>query len=187
MKFVRTLVTLALVAVPVTLMAEDGRLKMPDFSALAARASDHTDVSLDGGLLKLAGNVIDDKKPDAAGARKLIAGLKDIEIHSYEFSADNAYSASDVEQIRRQLQSPEWKRLVQTHSANEREDVDIFVSMDGQRINGLALIAAEPRELTIINLVGNMDIKDVAKLGGQMGIPKQIAEAADSGPKTPAD
>ena len=65
--------------------------------------------------------------------------------------------------------------------------MDIFVSMDGQRINGLALIAAEPRELTIINLVGNMDIKDVAKLGGQMGIPKQIAEAVDSGSKTPAD
>ncbi|HEX9140276.1 MAG TPA: DUF4252 domain-containing protein [Steroidobacteraceae bacterium] len=187
MNLAKQLAALALVALPSVLLAEDGRLKMPDLSALAAKASDHTDVSLNGDLLGLAGHFIDGQQPDAAKARSIIAGLKDIEIHSYTFTADNAYSSSDVDLLRHQLQSPEWKRLVQTHSAKEREDVDIFMSTDGQRVNGLAIISAEPRELTIINLVGTMDLKEVAKLGGQMGIPKQIAHAADSGSKTAAD
>jgi len=183
----KLLMALAILALPAVVRAQDGRLKLPDFSALAARASDHTDVSLDGGLLNLASHLVDDKNPDTAPAHKLLAGLKNIEIHNYEFSADDAYSASDVDQIRRQLKSPNWKRLVQTHDAKEREDVDIYMSVDGQRANGLAIIAAEPRELTIINLVGTIDLKDLAKLGGQMGIPKQVAAAADSEAKTAVD
>jgi hypothetical protein len=187
MNLAKRLVAVALVALPSVLLAEDGRLKLPDLSALAAKASDHTDVSLNGDLLGLAGHFMDGQNSGDAQAQKLLAGIKDIEIHSYKFTADNAYSSSDVDQLRRQLQSPEWKRLVQTHSAQEREDVDIFMSTDGKRVNGIAIIAAEPRELTVINLVGTLDLKEVAKLGGQMGIPKQIAQAADSGSKTAAD
>jgi hypothetical protein len=187
MNLAKQLLALTVVALPLTVLAQDGRLKLPDFSALAARASEHTDISLNGDQLSLASHIGDDKNRDIAQAHKLVAGLKNLEIHTYEFSADDAYSASDVEMVRRQLQSPEWKRLVQTHSAKEREDVDIYVSMDGQRPNGLALIVAEPRELTIINLVGTIDLKDLAKLGGQMGIPKQVAAVADSGTKTAAD
>lgn len=187
MYMAKQLMALAVIALPAISLAQDGRLKLPDFSALAARASDHTDVSLDGGLLNLASHIVDDKNPDTTQAHKLMAGLKNIEIHTYEFSADGAYSASDVDQIRRQLQSPNWKRLVQTHNTQEREDVDIYISMDGQHANGLAIIAAEPRELTVINLVGTIDLKDLAKLGGQMGIPKEVAAAADSGTKTAVD
>jgi Domain of unknown function (DUF4252) len=187
MNVVKQLLTLAVAALPLGALAQDGRLNLPDFSALAARATDHTDISLNGDQLGFASHIGDDKNRDVAHAHKLIAGLKNLEIHTYEFNADGAYSASDVEMVRRQLQSPEWKRLMQTHSAQEREDVDIYVSMDGQRTNGLALIVAEPRALTIINLVGSIDLKDLAKLGGQMGIPKQVASIADSGTKTAAD
>jgi uncharacterized protein DUF4252 len=183
----KQLLALAVVALPLSVVAQDGRLKLPDFSALAARASDHTDVSLNGILLNLINHIGDEKNPDTAQAHKLIAGLKNIEIHTYEFSADDAYSTSDVDKIRRQLQSPNWKRVVQTHDTQERGDVDIYVSTDGQLTNGLAIIAAEPRELTIINLVGTIDLNGLAKLGGQVGISKQVAAAADSGTKTAAD
>jgi Domain of unknown function (DUF4252) len=187
MNVARQLVAITLLAMPSVLLAEDGRLKLPDLSALSARASDHTDISLHGGLLALASQFMDGQNPDVAQAKKVVAGIKDIEVHSYTFTVDNAYSASDVEQLRHQLKSPEWQRLVQSHSAKEREAVDIFVSTDGQRANGIVIIAAEPRELTIVNLVGNIDLKEVATLGGQMGIPKQIAHVADSGSKTAAD
>jgi len=186
-KVAKQLMALAVLGLPAIVLAGDGRLTLPDFSALAARASNHTDVSLDGGLLDFASHFVDEKNPDAAQAHKFMAGLKSIEIHTYEFNADNAYSPGDVDMIRRQLQSPAWKRLVQTHEAAQRENVDIYVSMDGERATGLVILAEEPRELTIINLAGTIDLKDLAKVGGQMGIPKQVAAAADSGSKTVAD
>jgi hypothetical protein len=187
MKVAGEWVTLAAVALPAMSLAQDGHLNLPDFTGLAARASDHTDVSLDGGLVNFAGQFVDDKNPDAAQVHKLMVGIKNIEIHTYKFTTDDAYSKSDVDKIRRQLQAPNWKRLVQTHNNQEREDVDIYMSMDGQATNGLAIIATEPRQLTVINLVGTIDLKGLAKLGGQMGIPNQVAAAADSGTKPAAD
>ena len=37
---------------------------------------------------------------------------------------------------------------------------------------GLAVIASEPREFTIVNIIGSIDIDKIAKLEGQFGIPK---------------
>jgi hypothetical protein len=185
MNTARRILALAALSLPVAALAHDGHLTLPDFSALAARASEHTDISLGAGLLHFASHFVDDKDPDAAATRRFMAGLREIEVHSYEFSSDQAYSASDIDSVRRQLQSPGWKRLVQTHSAANHEDVDVYVSLDGERPTGLAIIAAEPREFTIVNLVGTVDLKDFASMGGQMGIPKHVAAAVEA--KTAAD
>ena len=42
----------------------------------------------------------------------------------------------------------------------------------GSQIGGLAIIAAEPKELTIVSLTGTISMDDLADLGGQFGIPK---------------
>ena len=45
-------------------------------------------------------------------------------------------------------------------------------------LGGLALIVAEKKELTIINLVGRIDLAQLASLGGVMGIPGNVMAAA---------
>lgn len=185
MHAVRKILALAALIVPAAALAQDGHLKLPDFGALAARASEHTDISLGAGMLNFARMFVDDKKPEDAAARKFMAGLREIEVHSFTFGGDHAYAPSDIESVRRQLQAPGWKPLVQMHNAAGQHDVDIYVSMDGERANGLAIISAEPREFTIVNLVGTIDIKDLASMGGKMGIPNQVSAATE--PKTTAD
>jgi hypothetical protein len=185
MSTARQLLALAALSLPVAALAQDGHLTLPDFKQLAARASEHTDISFGADLLHFASHFIGDKDPDAAATRRFMAGLRELEVHSYEFSTDQAYSASDIDMIRRQLQSPGWKRLVQTHSAADHEDVDVYVSLDGERPTGLAIIVAEPREFTIVNLVGTIDLKDLASMGGQMGIPKHVVAVVEA--KTAAD
>lgn len=44
--------------------------------------------------------------------------------------------------------------------------------MDKGKIAGLVVIAAEPREFTIVNIVGPIDLDQLSSLGGQFGIPK---------------
>jgi hypothetical protein len=61
---------------------------------------------------------------------------------------------------------------VQSRKRDAREDVDVYVRMVGDRIEGLAVVASEPREFTIVNIVGHIDIDKVAMLEGQFGIPK---------------
>ena len=45
---------------------------------------------------------------------------------------------------------------------------------------GLALVVAERKELTIINLVGHIDLKQLSSLGGLAGIPAAVLGAASA-------
>ena len=38
-------------------------------------------------------------------------------------------------------------------------------------IKGIAVVAAQPRELTVVNVVGPIDVDRLSRLQGQFGIP----------------
>ena len=40
------------------------------------------------------------------------------------------------------------------------------------KVSGVAILASEPRQLTVANLVGNVDLDSLADLGGHFGLPK---------------
>ncbi|HEU5134552.1 MAG TPA: hypothetical protein VFU13_05350, partial [Steroidobacteraceae bacterium] len=46
-----------------------------------------------------------------------------------------------------------------------------FVLIDGEKAQGLAIIASEPREFTIVNIVGNIDLEQLHDLEGNFGVP----------------
>ena len=46
-------------------------------------------------------------------------------------------------------------------SKKENTNVDVFVLIDGDKAQGLAIIASEPREFTIVNIVGNIDLEQL--------------------------
>jgi hypothetical protein len=62
--------------------------------------------------------------------------------------------------------------MASVHSQRQGENVDVYLKMENNQIGGLAVIAAEPRELTIVNIVGPIDLDALATLGGQLGIPR---------------
>jgi hypothetical protein len=149
-------------------------LRLPDFDALAAKATESVNISLDPSLLGLAAGFLDPANPEDAATRELIGGLRGIYVRSYTFGEDFAYPAAQVDLVRKQLAAPGWQRLVEVHSSRERSNVDIYVSVDRVRgvANGLAIIASEPREFTIVNIVGAIDLAKLHRLEGKFGIPK---------------
>ncbi len=93
-------------------------------------------------------------------------------MRSFEFDSDDAYSRADVESVRSQLSAPGWSPIVQSHKREPQEDVDVYLNMDGDKIRGVAVVSMEPRSFTIVNVVGNIDLEKLAKIEGQLGIPK---------------
>ena len=140
-----------------------------DFPALAERASESTDVTLDGPLLRLAAKFLDDRDSDQHQAKDLIKSLTGIYVHSYEFDKDGEYDHSIVEKVRAQL-GPTWKSMVTVRS-RVKDNVDIYLDMRGENVAGLLVIDAEPRELTLVNIVGPIDLDKLASLEGEFGIP----------------
>ena len=52
---------------------------------------------------------------------------------------------------------------MQVHKRDPHEDVDVYVCMEGDKVKGLAVIASEPREFTIVNIVGSIDLDKIAQ------------------------
>ena len=170
MKSIVALILLTLLAGEHALAA-DARVVLPEMRGLEAKATEVVNVNLDGPLLSLASGFLDERNPDEAAAKQLVAGLKGVYVRSFTFDTDFVYAKADIESVRRQLAAPGWQKVVEVRSRKERSDCDVYISLDGNRANGMVIIAAEPRELTIVNIVGSVDLKKLHQLEGRFGVP----------------
>jgi hypothetical protein len=149
-----------------------GALRLPSFDAISGKAVKSVDISLDTSLLGLAAGFMDASKPEDAEVKELIGSLKGIYVRSYTFEADFVYPEADVDALRKQLSEPGWQKLVTVHDSPRHSNVDIYLSVGQGRANGLAIIASQPREFTIVNIVGAIDLKKLHQLQGKFGIPQ---------------
>jgi hypothetical protein len=143
-----------------------------DLGRLEAKASNTVDLSLDGSTLQFAAKFLDGKDSNEARVKKLIAGLDGIYIKSFEFKSDGAWSAADLESVRSQLRAPAWSRIVGVKSAEEGETAEVYVRTENKKVEGVAILASGPRELTVVNIVGPVDLDSLADLAGHLGLPK---------------
>jgi Domain of unknown function (DUF4252) len=154
--------------------AQSAKLNLESLSKLADKADEVVDVNLDGPTLKFAQKFMDaDKDEDDAEALQLIKGLTGIYVKSYEFDHPGEYSDADVEAIRAQLKNSAWVRFVDVKSKRERENDEIYLMSNpsGKGNLGMAILVAEPTELTVVNIVGPIDMEHLADLEGKMGVP----------------
>jgi len=156
---------------PTMAVAQNPQLSLPDFRSLAHNASESVNISLGPWLLHMAGSLVDDKDPDSAATKQLLSGIDSIQVRSYEFKTDAAYSAADIETVRRQLEAPGWTPLLQSQDLQKGEKVDVYIMMDKDRTKGFALIASEPRQVTIINIAGSIDLNSLPTLERRLHLP----------------
>jgi len=145
-------------------------LDLKNLDKLAEKASDKVVVTLDGSLIKMASKFLSADDPEEAKVRKLVAGLKGIYVKTFEFEKEGEYSESDIAAIRKQLDSG-WSRIVDVQSKKDGENAEIYLKT-GSADGGLAILCAGAKQLTIVNIVGKIDLDELSELGGNMGVPK---------------
>jgi hypothetical protein len=191
---------MVLVTLPAIASAQGARLQLDNLSRLNAVASEVTDVSLDAAMLQLAASFLAperSKEPtnpampfglsgvpnrrqereNAEKLQELVSSLRGVYIKSFEFDRDKAYSNDDVQSVRKQLVGGGWTRIMASESRKGGEVgelVEIYAFREGDRSTGLAILVAEPRELTVVNIVGPIDLARLAELKGKLGIPANI-------------
>ena len=154
-----------------TMAQSKAQLRIPEFAALADKARESVNVTLDSKLLGMGCRFLNSADPEQAAAKKLCTGLTGIYVRHYTFDKDYAYPKGDIDGVRRQLSGPGWSRIVEARSNKENTNVDVFVHIDGDKARGLAVIASEPREFTIVNIVGSIDLEQLHDLEGSFNIP----------------
>lgn len=155
----------AVILLPVAVWAQDVSLDL--FSALLPKATEHVEVNLGPAAFQLAAGLLSNKEEDEAKLKELFSGVKGIYVRSLTFAKPGEYSRSDIDKIRAQLKG--WSQIVNVHEADE--DTGIYVKTDGHKIQGMVILAAEPTELTLVNIVGMIRLDQIKELSGKFGIP----------------
>lgn len=159
---------------PVTAAAQNARLQLNNLEKLSSKAEEVNDVTLDGDMLQLAAKFLDmDHDPEAAQIKEIIKGLKGIYVKNFEFDKPNQYSPADVAEIRTQLSAPGWSKIVDNRDNRQNEHNEIYLMKEEGKIMGVAILVAEPKELTVVNIVGPIDLDKLGKLEGKFGIPEE--------------
>jgi hypothetical protein len=157
-------------AVPVRSFAQPGRIELPSFDGLEKTAVNSVNISLDLSLLKLVAQNMNNG-PDDQAVKNVLNGLEGIYVRSFQFATDHAYPQGAVDQVLRQLDAAGWNKFVSIHNTQQHEDVEVCMRRAGNRIEGLVVVARDPRQFTIVNLVGSVDLKQLSQLQGRFGVP----------------
>jgi hypothetical protein len=163
------------------LPAQGQLLQLPDLSKLNAGATDVVDVSVDQALLGLAASFMSGGTDDAQ-VKSLISSLKGIYVKSFTYGKDGAYDPAILDGVRRQLAGGQWSRLIAAKSAAEGSDMAVYLWRNGDKPGGLAVLSVEPREITLVNIVGTIDLEQLRALQGKFGVPD--LKMGETAPKT---
>jgi Domain of unknown function (DUF4252) len=167
-----TLILTVMLVPVVSAAGQNARLRMPDLSAIAGRASNSVDITLDGALLNLAARFFDGRDENERAVKEMLGAVKGIYVKTFEFNRDGGYSSADLDAVRHQLAAPGWSRLAGVRSSRDQTQVEVYLWMDGDKPGGLAVLSAEPRNLVIVNIVGAIDLEKLRALEGQFGVPR---------------
>ena len=151
------------VLIPSAAYAQGARLQLGHLDKLAEKAEETVDVTVDGAMLKETAGFLAGKGADVAKLQQVLQGITGIYVKSFEFNSANAYTEADVETVRKQLAAPGWSRIVGIREKGEL--TEIYLWKEGDTNGGLAVISAEPNELTIVNIIGRVDLASLGALG----------------------
>lgn len=143
---------------------ESGELDLSAFPQ-GARSGESADVSLGPFALWVTSGLMPDDDAEAAQMKRIMKGLKWVRVRSYKPSPDSPLPGQEMAALRQQLSAEGWSEVAQTHDQRAGQDVDVYIAHDGQSLRGLAVLSVSPEEVTVVNVVGTIDPRDIRRLG----------------------
>jgi hypothetical protein len=153
-------------------MAQTSQLPLPPpvEKELAARASNVTEVTLGKNMLGFASKFMNGKDKDEAATRKLIEGLEGIYVREYEFDKEGQFSMDEIAKLRQYFETSEWSPIVHEHERKTGETTDVMVKLVNGESHGMFVLEVQPKELTIVLILGPIRMEDLGKLQGLSGL-----------------
>lgn len=121
------------------------------------------EVLLDGPLLRMMAGA---SGKDDSEAGKMLASLKLIRVNAFPITEGSGEVAAKFEALSKRLVKDGWSRIV--HVKEDEKTVNVFIRADEEVFQGLVVLAAESDEAVFVNIVGDVDPRMLAKLGGEL-------------------
>ncbi len=163
---------LVMVGLVVPAVAQNSQLPLPSpvEKELAAKASNVTEVTLGKNMLAFAAKFMNGKGEDDAATRRLIEGLDGIYVRDYEFDKEGQYSMDDIQKLRSYFETSDWSPIVRERDKRSGESTDVMMKIVNGETHGMFILDVEPKELSIVLILGPVKMEDLGKLGGIGGL-----------------
>ncbi len=170
----------AIITAAVTGTAWGQALDLSSLDKLEGKAREVNNVTLDKNLLHLASGFLSNDDKDQQAVKSLVDGLRGVYVRNFEFASKDQYSMADVEPVRKQIQALGWSKIVESKQKNDdgtvKEIDEVYLNTGAG--GGLAIISAEPKELSVVYIDGVLKMEDLQKLHG-LGVPHINVEGGD--------
>ena len=126
-----------------------------------------TEVFLHSNILQMAARLVRQAEPEFAKMLESIALIRvvDLEFQDSDVGSIDNRSSSLLSSMR----DGSWQTLVRTRNGDERTEI-CMQSRDPDRIDALAIVSGRGTRLSVVNIVGEIDLEKIVRLGEQFNI-----------------
>lgn len=146
-----------------------------DLNSLANQPASHTGVVFDRSMLDVAQSVLEQGGLDAARAA---AAVTSISFDTYRYKEPAFYTPEVMAQILASYRRAGWKHFVNSNqtpasSAQPNSSIlDVWMHFSGTDIDHVTVLIRGSREMSLVQVVGDLRPLDLLHLSGHFGIPK---------------
>ena len=122
-------------------------------------------------MLGFAAKFMDNNDQDQAAVQQLIAGLDGIYVRELRIRQGRPVLAWTMSnKMRQAFQTPEWSPMVHDAQSKGGESTDVMMKMVNGEPHGIFVLNAEPKELTIVLILGPIRMDQLSELKGLSGL-----------------
>ncbi len=141
------------------------------------KGSEFVEVNIRSNLLNFAALLVEKEEPEAA---KLLRSVQLVRVNVLGLTDENRDDLQKrVQGIRQDLEGRGWERNVNVVGKNG-EDVGVYTqTQGGTALAGVAVTVIDPKNVVLVNVVGDIRPEQIAALGEKLDIQplKEIGEA----------
>lgn len=162
-------------AVPVSMTAQEPPAVAQSLGSLADQPGTHTAFSFDRSLMQIAQNLLQSNGMDA---NRAAAALTGISVDSYHYPRPAFYTPEVMGTIIDTFHTAGWKHLVNGNQtpANSAQPhaalTDMWLHFSGADVDDFMVMIRAPKDMTVIQVTGDLRPLDLLHLSGHFGIPK---------------
>lgn len=143
-----------------------------DTEELKSQADEVVEVNLDGKTLEEGSKLLAVRSGISNSFKSVLGSIKGIYRFTYRFALGNPYEIDAMENLHRQMTDGGWAPMIDVQNQKENTGLTVYsFTSEDDAPNGITVISNDPSEITVLNLVGDVDLEALATVGETLGMP----------------
>jgi len=143
-----------------------------DTEELKSQADEVVEVNLDGKALEQGSKLLAVRSGISNSFKSVLGSIKGIYRFTYRFALGNPYGIDAMENLHRQMTDSGWAPMIDVQNRKESTGLTVYsYTSEDDSPNGITVISNDPSEITVLNLVGDVDLEALARVGETLGMP----------------